>query len=48
VDFQDLQIMIINWLGLTDCQCSIADLNRDHKVNLQDLSILSQGWLLSR
>ncbi len=48
VDIEDMQIIVINWLGATDCSCSIADLNRDRNVNLLDLAQLGQGWLLSR
>jgi len=48
VDFEDVEIMAINWLVPTGCDCSIADLNRDRQVNLVDFALLAQGWLLSR
>jgi hypothetical protein len=51
VDIEDVKIMALNWLGPdAPCpyNCSVADLNRDRKVNLLDFARLGQGWLLSR
>jgi hypothetical protein len=48
VDIEDFETFVLYWLDILGCQCSIADLTRDHKVNLEDFARLAQGWLLSR
>jgi len=48
VDILDLDIIALNWIGNTGCNCSIADLNHDRSVNLADFARFASGWLLAR
>lgn len=43
VDYGDILIMVSNWLSTGDCIS--ADLNRDHKVDSKDFTILNSQWL---
>ena len=44
VDFNDLKLVLSNWLGLSSCATFICDLNSDSKINAMDASLVIANW----
>ena len=40
VDFNDLKLVLSNWLGISTCATFICDLNSDSKINALDASLV--------
>ncbi|KKP57652.1 MAG: hypothetical protein UR52_C0027G0004 [Candidatus Gottesmanbacteria bacterium GW2011_GWA1_34_13] len=44
VDFNDLKLILSNWLGLSTCSTFVCDLNNDSKINALDASLVIVNW----
>ena len=44
VDFNDLKLVLSNWLGLGSCATFVCDLNSDAKINAIDASLVIANW----
>ena len=44
VDFNDLKLILSNWLGLGSCATFVCDLNSDSKINAWDASLVIANW----
>ena len=44
VDFNDLKLILSNWLGIGTCATFVCDLNSDSKINAWDASLVIANW----